>query len=46
MYKIQRLTQADPEMVHVAKLMPYYTDFGDRLQSWIETDCPTQYRDL
>ncbi len=32
-------------MVHVDKLMPYYPDFGERLHSWIETDCPMQYRD-
>ncbi len=45
MYKIQRHPQADPDIVHVDKLMPYYPDFGERLHSWIETDCPTQYRD-
>ena len=45
MYKIQRHPQADPEIMHVDKLMPYYPDFGERLHSWIETDCPTQYRD-
>ena len=45
MYKIQRHPQAGPEIVHVDKLMPYYPDFGERLHSWIETDCPTQYRD-
>ncbi len=43
-YKIQRHPQADPEIVHVDKWMPYYPDFGERLQSWIETDCPMQYR--
>ncbi len=31
--------------MHVDKLMPYYPDFGERLHSWIETDCSTQYRD-
>ena len=25
--------------------MPYYPDFGEQLYSWIETDCPVQYRD-
>ncbi len=25
--------------------MPYYPNFGERLHSSIETDCPTQYRD-
>ncbi len=45
MYNIQRHSQADPEIVHVDKLMPYYPDFGDRLHSWIETHCLTQYRD-
>ncbi len=44
-YKIQHHSQADPEIVHVGKLMPYYPDFGERLHSWIETDCPMQYRD-
>ncbi len=44
-YKIQRNPQADPEIVHVDKLMPYYPDFGEQLYSWIETDCRVQYRD-
>ncbi len=44
-YKIQRHPQADPEIVHMDKLMPYYPDFGEQLYSWIETDCPVQYRD-
>ncbi len=26
-YKIQRYPQADPEIMHVDKLMPYYPDF-------------------
>ena len=25
--------------------MPYYHDFGEQLYSWIEADCPMQYRD-
>ena len=45
MYKIQHHPQADPEILHVDKLMPYFPDFGERLHSWIETDCPMQYRD-
>ncbi len=44
-YQIQRHPQADPEIVHVDKLMPHYPDFGQRLYSWIKTDHPTQYRD-
>ncbi len=44
-YKIQRHIQADPEIVHVDKLMPYYPDFGEQLYCWRETDCPVQYRD-
>ncbi len=44
-YKIQRRPQAEPDIVHVDKLMPYYPDFGDELHSWIETDYPTRYRD-
>ncbi len=44
-YKIQRHPHADHEVVHMDKLMPYYPDFGEQLHSWIETDCPIQYRD-
>ena len=44
-YKIQRHPQAEPDIVHVDKLMPYYPDFGEELHSWIETDHPTRYRD-
>ena len=44
-YKIQRHPQAEPDIVHVDILMPYYPDFGEELRSWIETDHPTQYRD-
>ena len=44
-YKIQRHPQADPEIVHVDKLMPYYPDIGEQLSSWIETDSPVQYQD-
>ncbi len=44
-YKIQCHPQADPEIVHVDKLMPYYPDFGEQLYSWIETDSPVQHRD-
>ncbi len=44
-YKIQRHPQAEPDIVHVDKLMPYYPDFGEELCSWIETDHPTRYRD-
>ena len=43
-YKIQRHPQAEPDIVHVDKLMPYYPDFGEELYSWIEADHPTQYR--
>ncbi len=44
-YTIPRHPLAGPEVVPVDKLMPYYPDFGERLHSWIETDCPMQYRD-
>ncbi len=44
-YKIQRHPQAEPKIIHVDKLMPYYPDFGERLYRWIETDHPSQYRD-
>ncbi len=43
--KIQRHPQAEPDIMHVDKLMPYYPDFGEELHSWIETDYPTRYRD-
>ncbi len=45
MYKIHHQLQAEHDIVHVGKLMPYYPDFGERLYSWIEADHPTQYRD-
>ncbi len=45
MYKIQRHPQAEPDSMHVDKLMPYHPDFGKELHSWIETDHPTRYRD-
>ncbi len=32
-YKIQHHPQADPGIVHVDKLMPYYPDFGETLHS-------------
>ncbi len=44
-YKIQRHPQAEADIVHVDKLMPYYPDFGEELHSWIKTDHPTRYRD-
>ena len=44
-YKIQHHPQAEPDILHVDKLMPYYLDFREELQSWIEIDHPTQYRD-
>lgn len=37
--------QAEPDIVHVDKLMPYYHNFGEELHSWIKTDYLTQYRD-
>ncbi len=40
-YKIQRHAEADPEIVHVDKLMPYQADFGEELQSWLQdTETP------
>ncbi len=44
-YKIQRHPQAETDIVHMDKLMPYYPAFGEELHSWIETDYPTRYRD-
>ncbi len=34
-YKMQCHPQAEPDMVHVDKLMPYYPYFGEVLYSWI-----------
>ena len=34
-YKIQRHAGAEPEIVHVDKLMPYQADFGEELESWL-----------
>ena len=31
--------------MHVDKLMPYHPDFGEELDSWIQADHPTRYRD-
>ncbi len=37
-YKIQRHAGADPEIVHVDKLMPYQADFGEELESWLQDE--------
>ncbi len=37
-YKIQRHTGAEPEIVHVDKLMPYQADFGEELESWLQNE--------
>ncbi len=34
-YKIQRHSRADPEFVHVDKLLPYQADFEEELHSWL-----------
>ncbi len=34
-YKIQRHAEADPEIIHVDKLMPHQADFGEELQRWL-----------
>ncbi len=44
-YKIQRQPQAEPDIMHVDKLIPYYLNFRERPYCWIETDHLTQYRD-
>ncbi len=42
-YKIQRNAEADPEVIHVNKLQPYQTDFGEELQSWLQDSESTGY---
>ncbi len=37
-YKIQRHAGANPEIVHVDKLMPYQADFGEELESWLQDE--------
>ncbi len=44
-YRIERHPQADPDIMHVDKLMSYYPDFRERLHSWIETNHPMRYQD-
>ena len=34
-YKIQRHARAEPEFVHVDKLLPYQADFEEELHSWL-----------
>ena len=35
-YKIQRHARAEPEFVHVDKLLPYQADFEEELHSWLQ----------
>ncbi len=37
-YKIQRHAGAEPEIVHVDKLMPYQADFREELESWLQDE--------
>ena len=37
-YKIQLHAGAEPEIVHVDKLMPYQTNFGEELESWLQDE--------
>ena len=37
-YRIQRHAGAEPEVVHVDKLMPYQPDFGEELESWLRDE--------
>ncbi len=43
-YKIQRHAEADPEIIHVDKLMPYQADFGEELRSWLQDTETTGHR--
>ncbi len=38
MYRIQRHAGAEPEVVHVDKLMPYQPDFGEEVESWLRDE--------
>ncbi len=35
-YKIQRHATAEPEFVHIDKLLPYQADFEEELHSWLQ----------
>ena len=35
-YKMQRHARAEPEFVHVDKLLPYQADFEEELHSWLQ----------
>ncbi len=37
-YKIQYSAGAEPELVHVDKLLPYLADFGEELQCWLQDE--------
>ncbi len=37
-YRIQCHAGAEPEIVHVDKLMPYQPDFGEELESWLRDE--------
>ncbi len=34
--KIQRHARAEPEMVHIDKLLPYQANFEEELHSWLD----------
>ncbi len=37
-HRIQRHVGAEPEVVHVDKLMPYQPDYGEELESWLRDE--------
>ena len=37
-YKFQRHARAEPELVHVDKLLPYQADFDEELHSWLQCE--------
>ncbi len=43
-YKTQCYAEADPEIVHVNKLVPYQADFGEELQSSLQSTESTGHR--
>ncbi len=43
-YRIQSYAGAEPEVVHVDKLMPYQPDFGEGLESWLRDEESDRFR--
>ncbi len=37
-YKIQCDARAEPEIVHIDKLLPYQADFEEEIHSWLQRE--------